>query len=626
MLSQSGKRVLVLAALLLIVVVASAVYLNETNPETQERRRLQLLRETLNPPSSAEYLGKRTYNATGDGSTVYTWRDQATLYEALVTQEGATKTFTYTLQQGELNATMSPLLAQALSEKLFTEATQALPGYFEVTGPTPSYIQYFNLEEKWQLYWGLKLANYTVFGADFIVRVSTQTGEVAIYHNSLDKAIELTVPEPPIITKEQAIAIAAESYRKQLVYPIILSNTSRGLGVTSSEFNEVPVNTLIWRIDVRGIGYEQGSMVHAATVYLIDAHTGETYIGVTEGAGAVWSLGIYPYYGSAYPITRIMYPQEYPFPVTMAEAKGLVLDHALERIPGRLAWELIVLQLDDDNRSIIVSYWARTSGEYKTGALASISSLRQIEWNSQVLDGYLMVIDAETGELIQETEYRNIGEPANQLGITREQAVNITSTSPLADPDNKIITAGSLELAEPRIIKPDWISQLTYTGDFRRLYIAEVNQTEPRLYWIIEYALYPEVHGGYTGTYLVDAETGQIALAKEDYPLPNLIFRGYAPETLSIKRGETVSFNITVKAAATLEAQLPVTLTPERIPEGVTALIHGETKQLSNQKTATFMVTLTAADEAAMGTYMVIFDLRLPGRGTGVNFDLVITD
>jgi hypothetical protein len=624
MLSQSGKRVLVLAALLLIVVVASAVYLNETNPETQERRRLQQIRETLNPPSSAEYLGKRTYNATGDGSTVYTWRDQATLYEALVTQEGA-KTFTYTLQQGELNATMSPLLARALSEKLFTEATQALPGYFEVTGPTPSYIQYFNLEEKWQLYWGLKLANYTVFGADFIVLVSTQTGKASVYHNSLNEAIELTVPEPPTITEEQAIAIAAESYRKQLVYPIILSNISRGLGVTTPGFIEAPPNALFWRINVRGMGYDQGSMVHASTGYFIDAHTGETYIGGTEGTGAVWSLGIYPYYGSAYPITRIMYPQEYPFPVTMAEAKGLILDHALERIPRRLAWELIVLQLDDDNRSIIVSYWARTSGEYKTGALASISSLRQIEWNSQVLDGYLMVIDAETGELIQETEYRNIGEPANQLDITREQAVNITSTSPLADPDNKIITAGSLTLAEPRIIKPDWISQLTYTGHFRRLYIADVNQTEPRLYWLIEYVTNPYGHG-YSATYLVDAETGQVALAKEDHPLPDLIFRGYAPETISVKRGETVSFNITVKAAATLEAQLPVTLTPERIPEGVTALIHGETKQLSNQKTAIFMVTLMAADEAAMGTYMVIFDLRLPGRGTGVNFDLVITD
>jgi hypothetical protein len=611
---------------LLIVVVASAVYLNETNPETQERRQLQQLRETLNPPSSAGYLGKRTYNATGDENKVYTWKDGATLYEALITQEGATKTYTYTLQEGESNATMSPLLAQTLSENLFTEATNALPDCFQVTGPSYSYNQFLNQEGWWQLGWGLKLTNYTVFDSDFIVRVNTKTGKAAIYHDSFNGTLAIAVPEPPIITEEQATTIAAESYRRQLEYPIILSNTSRGLVVTVHGYADVPPETLVWLIVVRGMGYEQGNMVHVSGVYSIDAHTGENYGGLSEGAGASWNLGLHPYYGSAYPITLIMHPQDYQFPLTTKEAKGLVLDHALHGIPEGLAWEYIILQLDDENRPIIVSYWVRTSGEYKTGILVRISSLRSIQMHSQILDGYLMVINAATGELIQETEYRNIGEPVNDLKITREQAVNITSTSPLTDPDNRIIAAGSLVLAEPRIIRPDWVSQLSHMGDFRRLYIADVNQTEPRLYWLVEHSLYPGVHGGYSGTYLVDAETGQIALAKEDYPMPNLVFRGYAPETISIKRGETVSFNITVKATATLEAQLPVTLTPERIPEGVTALIHGETKQLSNQKTAIFMVTLMAADEAAMGTYMVIFDLRLPGRGTGVNFDLVITD
>jgi len=38
----------------------------------------------------------------------------------------------------------------------------------------------------------------------------------------------------------------------------------------------------------------------------------------------------------------------------------------------------------------------------------------------------------------------------------------------------------------------------------------------PRIYWLIEYESSPEAHGGYTGTYLVDAETGQLALALED--------------------------------------------------------------------------------------------------------------
>jgi len=619
--------VLGLTVLILIIVTASAAYLNRTDPQTREKSQIQEVRQILNTPSSAEYLGKHTYNVSNDVNTVYTWRDQTTLYEAQITPEGATKTYTYTLQTDEINATMSPLLAQALSEKLFKDKTKTLPDHFEVTGPTYTYTEnYFNQGGLWRLNWGLKLANYTVLGADFSVRVFTQTGKTTLYHNSFNRTIDITVPPPPIITEEQAIAIAAESYREQLEYPIIQSNTSRGLGITMPGFIDVPPNALVWNIVVSGMGYEKGNMVHTSTVCSIDAHTGENYIGITVGSGAVWSLGSYPYYGSAYPTTRIMYPQEYPFPVTMAEAKGLILDHALERIPRRLAWELIVLQLDDENRPIIVSYWARTSGKYKTGALASISSLRQIEWNSQVLDGYLMVIDAETGELIQETEYRNIGKPVNDLKITREQAINITATSPLADPDNRIITAGSLVLAEPRIIKPDWISQLTYTGDFRRLYIADVNQTEPRLYWLIEYVTNPYGMHGYSATYLVDAETGQVALAKEDHPLPDLVFRGYAPETISVKRGETVSFNITVKAAATLEAQFPVTLTPKQTPGGVTALILGDTKQLSNLKTATFMVTLTAADDAATGTYNMNFGIRLLGKGTGVNIDLVITD
>lgn len=615
-----------LTVLILIIVTASAVYLNRTDPQTRERSQIQEVRQILNTPSSAEYLGKHTYNISNDVNIVYTWKNQTTLYEAQITPEGTTKTYTYTLQTDEINATMSPLLAQALSERLFTDETENLPDYFEVTGPTYTYTQSYNQGGLWRLNWGLKLANYTVLGADFSVRVFTQTGQATIYHNSFNRILDITVPPPPSITEEQAIAIAAESYRKQLEYPIIQSRASRGLGITMPGFIDVPPNALVWIIVVSGMGYEKGNMVHTSTVCSIDAHTGENYIGITVGSGADWSRGSYPYYGSAYPITLINYPQDYQFPVTIKEVKQLIFNHSLQGIPDGLAWEYIILQLDEENHPIIVSYWARTSGEYKTGTLAPIDSLRNVQRHSQILDGYLMIIDAETGELIQEVEYENIGEPVNDLSVTREQAINITSTSQLTDPENKIIAPESLMLAEPRVIKPDWVSQLTYTGDFRRLYIAEVNQTESRLYWLIEYALYPEVHGGYTGTYLVDAETGQIALALEDYPLPDLLFRGYAPETISLKRGETISFNITVKAAATMEAQLPVTLTVDQIPVGVTALIQRDTQQLSNQKTANFNVTLTASEEAVTGIHNTSFGISLLGKGTSAYTELVITE
>ena len=623
--NKSEWQVLGLTALVLIIVTASAVYVNQTDPQIRERNQLQQVRQILNTPSSAEYLGKHTYNISNEMNIVYTWKDQTTLYEAQITPEGTVKTYIYTLQSDELNATMSPLLAQTLSERLFIDETETLPRYFEVTGPTYTYTEnYFDQGGLWRLNWRLKLANYTVLGADLGVQVFTLTGQATMYHNSFNRTLDITVPPPPTITEEQAIAIAAESYRKQLEYPVIQSNTSRGLGITMPGF-DTPPNALVWSIVVSGMGYEKGNMVHASTIYSIDAHTGENYVGITVGSGADWSFGSYPYYGSAYPITLCNYPYDYQFPVTLKEAKLYIFNHSLLGIPDRLAWEYIILQLDEENHPIIASYWTRTSGEYKTGTLAPIDSLKEIQRQSQTLDGYLIIIDAETGELIQEVEYQNIGEPVNDLSITREQAINVTVTSQLTDPENKIIASGSLMLAEPRVIKPDWISQLTYMGDFRRLYIAEVNQTESRLYWLIEYALYPEVHGGYTGTYLVDAETGQIALAIEDYPLPDNLFRGYAPETISLKRGETISFNITVKAAVTLEAQLPVTLTVDQIPVGVTALIQRDTQQLSNQKTATFYITLTASEEAVTGIHNISFGISLPGEGSSAHTELVIT-
>ena len=626
--NKSEWQVLGLTALVLIIVTASAVYVNQTDPQIRERNQLQQVRQILNTPSSAEYLGKHTYNISNEMNIVYTWKDQTTLYEAQITPEGTIKTYIYTLQSDELNATMSPLLAQAFSEKLFTDEIKILPDYFEVTGPTYTYSRnYFNQGGLWRLNWGLKLANYTVLGADFSVRVFTQTGKATLHHNSFNRTLNITLPPPPTITEEQAIKIATDSYLKQLEYPVIQSSTSRGLGITIPGF-DTPPNALVWNIVVDGMGYGKGymDMVHTSTYYLIDAHTGENYIGITVGSGATWSMGSYPYYGSAYPITLYNYPYDYQFPVTLKEAKHYIFNHSLQGIPDRLAWEYIILQLDEENHPIIASYWTRTSGEYKTGTLAPINSLKKIQRQSQTLDGYLIIIDAETGELIQEIEYQNIGEPVNDLSITREQAINITATSQLTDPENKIIAPESLMLAEPRVIKPDWISQLTYMGDFRRLYISEVNQTESRLYWLIEYALYPEVHGGYTGTYLVDAETGQIALALEDYPLPDLLFRGYAPETISLKRGETISFNITVKAAATMEAQLPVTLTVDQIPVGVTALIQRDTQQLSNQKTANFNVTLTASEEAVTGIHITIFGISLLGKGTSAHTKLVITE
>ena len=117
--NKSEWQVLGLTALVLIIVTASAVYVNQTDPQIRERNQLQQVRQILNTPSSAEYLGKHTYNISNEMNIVYTWKDQTTLYEAQITPEGTIKTYIYTLQSDELNATMSPLLAQTFSERLF---------------------------------------------------------------------------------------------------------------------------------------------------------------------------------------------------------------------------------------------------------------------------------------------------------------------------------------------------------------------------------------------------------------------------------------------------------------------------------------------------------------------------
>ncbi len=293
-------------------------------------------------------------------------------------------------------------------------------------------------------------------------------------------------------------------------------------------------------------------------------------------------------------------------------------------ISNGLSWDTIILG-SYENKPVIASYWTNSYNWIKTGLINPPENIRSLINADDLIDGLFIIVDPITGELTHFYNSTRVNPPTNTLSITREQAINFTATSPITDPKNKTIAPENLRLAEPRIIKPDWVNQLAHIGDYSHLYIAEGNQTEPRIYWLIEYESYPEVHGGYTGTYLVDAETGQLALALEDQPLPDLMFRGNAPEHITLRRGETITFNITVTAAPTLEAQLPVTLTVDQIPAGVTATIHKEKKQLSNQKPAIFNVTLTASLDAPPGAHRLSFEAQLLGTRTSVYTELGIT-
>ena len=620
------NQTIVLTAILLATITATALYIHVTNPQTIEDRLLVNMRKELGTPDNAEYLGVKTYNVSNKISTVYSWRNDTTLYEAQITPEGKTKTFTYTLNPDEVNSTISPYLAESLAESLLIEKSEDMPEAMNITGPSVYYQKGIGDNgDIWRVSWGVEIGDYPVLGADFVVRVFPKQGKASIYHNSLDSIHNISIPTPPLITEEEAIETAKKAYLKQLEYPVIQSITVRELGVSISGFPDIPPNALIWNIVIQGMGYENGNMVWTASVYSIDAHSGESYGGSTVGAGISWTSGYHPYYGSAYPITLDRYPADVEFPIDIETAWDHIFNYTENRTPRGLALEYIILQLDEDDKPVIVSYWARRNGGYKTGTLFETKSLNSIQSNSMILDGYLLVLDAETGQLIKEIEYNNIGEPENTLNITREQAINITATSPLADPEDKIIEPEALVSAEPRIIKPDWERQLTNSGDIRRLYIADNNQTEPRIYWIVRYVNTPEAHGGFTGTYLVDAETGDIALALEDYPLIDILVRGYAPDQIKVNGSGVFSFNVTVKAEPTLEAELPVSIEAVNLPENVTIIIDNPVRRLSTGKDAIFNVTARVGELAEIGLHNIRFEISYLDKITSAYTKFEIT-
>lgn len=90
------NQTIVLTVILLATIIITAIYIHETDPRTIENRLLFNMKKELGTPDTAEYLGMRTYNISNEISTVYSWRNQTTLYEAQITPEGTIKTHTYT--------------------------------------------------------------------------------------------------------------------------------------------------------------------------------------------------------------------------------------------------------------------------------------------------------------------------------------------------------------------------------------------------------------------------------------------------------------------------------------------------------------------------------------------------
>ncbi|MCB2171818.1 hypothetical protein KQH65_03660 [archaeon] len=618
------NQTIVLTAILLIAITATAIYIHETDPQTIEDRQLRQIQQEIMVPETATYLDKHVYNVTDQIITVYTWKNQNTLYEVQKLPDGDIKTNSYELADREENCTISPYTAETIALYYLENETGYYSGHEMLTSPSFYYYEnYFQKGPLWVVDWGLMKDGYPIMGSYFEVRVYMDTGEIYWIKNHFDIG-ELLPVDPPQITETEAINIAEEAFKKSMNYTVVLRTESRGLELSpGNPIMHLAPNRLYWSITVSGVGVDRGHMAHCTTGYTIDAINGMVYGGVTVGGGVIWSLGDYPYYGLAYPKTVNRYTQETLFRVNASEARHLIFNHSLIGLKG-LAWEGIYLE-NVDNISVVTSYWARAYNRIKTGSLIEVEGARGIIEASQVLDGLLMVIDAESGALISSHNFTNVGPPTNTLNITREQAINITANSHLADPEGKIISEDSLVSAEPRIIKLDWVNQLAYSGSIRRLYIADVNQTGSRIYWVIRYVKSPEVHGGFTGTYLVDAETGALSLALEDYPLVQMLLRGSAPDQVKANISSVVTFNVTVTAAETLEAQLPVSIKSELAPENVTIIIDNPVQQLSGEKQAVFNVTAIIGELAEPDSYNIRFKISFLGRSTSAYTSLEIT-
>lgn len=532
-----AEQITAITALFLVLVTTTAAYLHQTDPRTQESILLFNIRQELNPPASSEFLGIKQYDLLDNSITVYTWRQENTLYEAQIDEQGnIIKATTYQHNTNETKITMTPALAETLAQQKLITETQYPPGHPNLSEPTFEYYTYRPKGPNWVVKWRLHSGNFTIFNVDFKVIVYTETGETSVDYNEFNEVTEIPEFAPPKVSSEEAKQLAANYFKESREYATVESTKVHSIWISPPDalFIRQPYR-LYWSVSVSGMWLEKGIPTSRTPTFHIDAYTGELlssyYIG--WGWDAInWKSRSYPYYGSIYPKIIDNTPKGYDFPLSIEEVKEQLSNNsALYRsningtfrirvydetsISNSLSWDTIILEIYE-NRPVMASYWSVSYNWIKTGLIKPPDNIQSLINADGLINGLFIVIDPITGELIHFYNGTRVGPPTNMLNITREQAINFTATSPITDQKNKIIAPENLVLAEPRIIKPDWVSQLAHIGDYSHLYIAEGNQTEPRIYWLIEYESSPDVHGGYTGIYLVDAETGQLALALED--------------------------------------------------------------------------------------------------------------
>jgi hypothetical protein len=618
------RRIIALTYCVLLLVIAAGVVQYNSGDIILKRR----AERELKVPHGAEFLGLRSFNTSKGETIVATWRHQNTLYEAQLDSNGeVTASTIYELGEDEENCTITPVLATAIAEALLIRETGFYPGNSMLSKPSASYEQLFHAgDEPWRISWRMHIGNYSILGADFIVRVNSGSGKAGVYINSFNEVGNVPIPEPEKITWKTARDAALREYVESLEYAYINSVEDRGLVVIPPGYEGAPSYRLVWLVSVDGTGIESGDMVWRATIYFIDAYNGEVVEGTSVGTGLAGIYTSYLYYGKFYPSMVHAYPGEYRYPFNLEEVWNIVSNQIEDVSPINRAMESVTLAVEEEESPLIVVYWARTFSGYKAGAIVAPSFYRYPQERMYYPDGYVMVIDPVMGRIVAEDTISNMQEPQSlALAISRKEALQIVKNSTKADLRNDIIKDDALKLAEPRVIAPNWVEQMRHIGDFDHIYLTRTNITQPRLYWLIKYSSMEQMHGGYSGLYLVDAETGELVLVIEDHPMPSqILLRVESPPRVSVKRGESTTLNITVTAALAFDALLPVELSPNSAHRGVTITIPQNRNLVSNESPAEFTAVISVDATAEPGSYFTVIDVSTPSFGTSAHFDLEI--
>jgi len=143
--------------------------------------------------------------------------------------------------------------------------------------------------------------------------------------------------------------------------------------------------------------------------------------------------------------------------------------------------------------------------------------------------------------------------PTQSVNISKDQAIGIIKASSKVDPEKTIVKDEYLTSAELQYLNINWGSYLWSGGSHRRIYVSTTPVGgEFKPYWVLDYEQ-PLSHVSSSGTYVVDAETGELMLALEDSGgLPTLDFsmtltpQATQDNPLIVKRGESSSINLTL--------------------------------------------------------------------------------